>query len=44
VRRHDRSGTISGQACRPALIPLLEDDLAEPGLITHSGFTPHWDV
>jgi hypothetical protein len=26
------------------LIPLLEDELAEPGLITPSGFTPHGDL
>jgi uridine phosphorylase len=25
-------------------VPLLEDDLAEPGLIVPSGFTPHGDV
>ncbi len=28
----------------PPLLPLLEDDLAEPGLITPRGFTPHGDV
>ena len=28
----------------PPLLPLLEDDLAEPGLITPIGFTPHGDV
>jgi hypothetical protein len=25
-------------------LPLLEDDLAEPGLITPKGFTPHDDA